>query len=42
MRARVHTHSRDNSDAITKAFYIRYCKILQVIRRLKNSIIIDL
>jgi hypothetical protein len=38
-RAREHTHtysSRDSNDAITKAFYIKYCKILnEVIQQAK-------
>jgi len=38
-----HTHSRDSNDAVIKAFYIKYCKILnKVIQEAKNSIIIDL
>jgi putative IMPACT (imprinted ancient) family translation regulator len=38
MHARTHAHSRDSSDAITKAFNIKYCKILhKVIQEVKKQ-----
>jgi hypothetical protein len=27
----IHTHTRDNNDAIIKVFYIKYCKILNAV-----------
>jgi hypothetical protein len=41
--ARTHTQWQGHNDAIIKAFYIKYCKILnKVIQEAKNSIITDL
>jgi hypothetical protein len=37
-RLHTHTHSRDNNDAVIKAFYIKYCKILnKVIQQAKRQ-----
>jgi hypothetical protein len=43
-KRRLHTctHSRDSNDAVIKAFYIKYCKILmKLYSRLEDSIITD-
>jgi hypothetical protein len=42
-KRRLYIYSRGSDDAVIKAFYIKYCKILnKVIQEAKNSIIIDL